>query len=68
MKQVRCKSGLKGWQARVQSVYSTYDEFADYCFLYNNHVRLGFSTPMEAWEANPVVQGSVNPSDYRRVS
>lgn len=67
MKQVRCRSGIKGWQAKLRDVYSNFSEFADYCFIYNNHVRLGFATPDEAWAANPVVQGSVLPSDYRRV-
>lgn len=67
MRHIRCRSGLRGWQARLRDVYSTFTEFADYCFIYNNHARLGFSSPDEAWEANPVVQGSVNPADYRRI-
>jgi hypothetical protein len=67
MKRVQCKSGLRGWQAKLQDVYSSYSEFADFCFIYNNHARLGFESPEAAWEANPVVQGSVNPRDYRRV-
>lgn len=67
MKRVQCRSGLRGWQAKLQDVYSSYSEFADFCFIYNNHARLGFSSPEKAWEANPVVQGSVNPSDYRKV-
>jgi hypothetical protein len=60
-------SGLKGWQARIQDVYASFSVFADYCFIYNNHARLGFDTPEEAWEANPVIQGSVLPRDYKVV-
>jgi len=67
MKQVRCRSGLRGWQGRIQEVYATFSEFADWCNNYNNHVRLGFGSPAEAWDANPMVQGSVNPADYRKV-
>jgi hypothetical protein len=64
MKRVTCKSGLKGWQARLRKVYSSLSEFIAYCSTYGNHIQLGYETPEEAWEANPVIQGSVNPSDY----
>jgi hypothetical protein len=64
MKQVICRSGLKGWQARLRSVYGSFEEFISYCDAYGNHTRLGFSTPALAWAANPVIQGSVNPVDY----
>jgi hypothetical protein len=67
MKHVICRSGLRGWQQRLRSVYSSLQEFAAYCEVYANHTRLGYATPATAWRANPVVQGSVNPSDYRRV-
>jgi hypothetical protein len=67
MKQVKCNSGLKGWQARLQDVYTSLDEFCDWCYIYNNHARLGYASPEAAWNANPIIQGSVNPSDYRRV-
>ena len=68
MKRVRCSFGIKGWQARLQEVYPSYSAFADYCFIYNNHVRLGFSSPLAAWKANPIIQGSVLPRDYKVVS
>lgn len=67
MKRVICRSGLRGWQARLRSVYSSFEEFSSYCELYGNHTRLGYASPVTAWRANPVVQGSVNPTDYRRV-
>jgi hypothetical protein len=65
--QVQCRSGLKGWQARLRKIYSSLAEFVTYCSIYNNHARLGYATPETAWRANPIIQGSVNPSDYRRV-
>ena len=67
MKRVICKSGLKGWQARLRSVYASFEEFVSCCGIYANHTRLGYKTPATAWRANPVVQGSVNPSDYTKV-
>lgn len=66
-KQVVTKSGLKGWQGRLQDQYECWDDFASCAEIYNLHKRLGYSTPQEAWDDNPVVQGSTNPSDYCKV-
>jgi hypothetical protein len=67
MKQVRCKSGLRGWQGRLSQVYKNFDEFEIYCASHGIHIRLGFKDIRRCWIANPIVQGSVNPSDLRRV-
>ena len=67
-KQVRCNSGLMGWQARLRTVYSSFEEFKSYSEMYGNHRRLGFKTPETAWRANPLIQGSVDPCDYRKVN
>jgi hypothetical protein len=67
MKRVTCKSGLEGWQARLQENYTGLEEFERYCELYGLHRRLGYRSPAAAWKANPLVQGSVNPKDFRRV-
>jgi hypothetical protein len=56
-----------GWRAKLRSQYESFDDFKLYSETYDLHGRLGFYTPEEAWEANPLVQGSVKPSDYRRV-
>jgi hypothetical protein len=68
MRQVTCKSGLKGWQDRLQAVYLDIAEWRAYCRNYGLHRRLGYRSAKAAWKANPVVQGSVVPSDYRKVS
>jgi len=68
MKRVKCQSGLSGWQSRLRSVYSSFEEFEAYSGLYGIYGRLRYSSPEAAWEANPVVQGSVIPSDYKKVS
>ena len=67
MKKVICKSGLTGWQDKLQKVYSSLEEFEDYCD-YGIHSRLGFETPLEAWDANPTIQGSTDPSDLRKAT
>lgn len=63
MKTVRCKSGIKGWQCKLQKNYGSLESFKNYCETYNIHKRLGFKTPKAAWEANPTIQGSTDPSD-----
>jgi hypothetical protein len=61
------RSGLHGWQNRLQNEYKSLEAFEQYCSVYNNHLSLGYPTPEEAWDANPMIQGSVEPSDYCRV-
>lgn len=68
MKKVKCKSGLTGWQNKLQKVYSSFEEFVSYCGTYNIHERLGYSTPLKAWQANPTIQGSTNPDDLTKVN
>lgn len=67
MKTVTCKSGLKGWQGKLQKFYASFEEFEAYCMIYSNHKRLGYTTPRLAWDDNPTVRGSVNPSDLEVV-
>lgn len=64
---VKCKSGLRGWQGRLKEVYKNFDEFEAWCETHGIHVRLGFGDMRQCWLKNPVVQGSVNPADLRRV-
>ena len=66
MKRVKCKSGVMGWSGKLHSVYHSFEEFESYCTAYNCHQRLGYSTPKTAWQKNPVIKGSINPSDYSR--
>lgn len=63
MKRVVTRSGLNGWQAKLQHVYANYEEFCNYDSIYNIASRLGFSSCEIAWSTNPTVFGSVNPSD-----
>jgi hypothetical protein len=68
MKQVICRSGIKGWQSKLQSIYKDYEEFAAYNCHYNISRRLGYGSAISAWKSNPVIQGSVNPSDLRKIA
>lgn len=68
MKRVKCKSGIEGWQCKLRKNYANFEEFEYYAELRGLHIRLGYKTPRNAWLANPVVQGSVIPSDFRKVS
>lgn len=64
MKKIKCKSGLTGWQCRLQDNYEgNYEEFEAYSNMYGIAKRLGFRSNKKAWEANPIIQGSVEPSD-----
>ena len=66
--QVKCKSGLRGWQSPLRDNYADFAEFERYAETYGLHRRLGYRSPRAAWNANPTVQGSVNPSDFRKVN
>lgn len=68
MSQVICQSGRKGWQQPLHEVYDhDFDQFRAYCESYGIHQRLGFKTPSQAWKANPLIQGSIDPSDLQVV-
>lgn len=67
MKTVVCKSGLRGWQDKLQSQYASFEEFESYAETYGLHIRLGYKSIRRCWDANPTVQGSAEPSDYRRM-
>lgn len=67
IKTTKCDSGIKGWQANLQKVYSNYSEFVEYSQMYGIAKRLGFASDKQAWKVNPRIMGSVNPEDLRRV-
>ena len=66
MPRVICDSGREGWKNKLHNVYSNLEEFSEYDTIYGLHERLGFETAEEAWEANPTVQGSTTPDDFRK--
>jgi hypothetical protein len=68
MKQITTKSGITGYQCRLQDNYSSFEEFEGYNETFNLTSRLGFSSAFKAWSANPTIQGSTNPEDFCVVS
>jgi hypothetical protein len=68
MKRVICDSGLAGYQGFLQDNYGNYEQYLTYTTIYGVHTRLGYDTPLAAWKANPIIRGSVEPSDFRKVT
>lgn len=54
----------KSWKDKLQNTYESFDEFQAYDEVYGLAERLGFETAEQAWEANPMTQGSTNPEDF----
>lgn len=64
---VKCKSGVMGWRNRLRKNYASFEEFEAYDATYNLAARLGYKSAKTAWRYNPMIEGSVNPSDFRKV-
>lgn len=56
------------WLKRLHANYASFSEFSHFALTYGLHQKLGYENPLDAWTANPLVQGSVEPGDYRAVS
>ena len=66
MTTVICKSGIRGWEAKLQKVYIDFNEFEIWNATYHIAKRLGYKSARSAWESNPTVRGSIDPSDLER--
>lgn len=55
------------WTSKLQDNYQNLNEWKVYSDMYGLAKRLGFDSPESAWKANPTIQGSVNPKDFRVV-
>lgn len=67
MKRVKLKSGLEGYQCKLQESYSSFEDWQYCAETYGLHTRLGYKTIVGAWRNNPTVQGGITPSDFRKV-
>jgi len=67
-KEVICDSGKRGWQDKLQNIYSSLEELISYNNIYGICKRLGYEDPAKCWEDNPTIQGSIIPSDLKRVA
>jgi len=59
------KTGM--WKDKLQNVYDSFEEFKKYDDTYGLTGRLGYDSPEEAWEDNPLIQGSTDPADFKVV-
>ena len=66
--QVRCHSRLLGWRTRLRNNYNGLQDWCDHSDLWGLSMRLGFPSAHAAWDANPVIEGSTNPIDFRLVT
>ena len=65
---VICRSGLEGWRKRLRDNYENDpDTWVFWSNLYSLAARLGYKTDKAAWDANPLIEGSVDPRDFRLV-
>lgn len=55
------------WTAKLQKDYANFEEWENYSSTYGLAERIGFSSARAAWRANPTVQGSVYPGDFKVV-
>ena len=55
------------WKMKVRKVYASLDELKAYDNIYHIAARLGYSDCETLWNDNPLIQGSVNPQDFRKV-
>lgn len=53
------------WNSRVRKLYGTFQTLQSYDSAYGIAQRLGFPTCSSLWKDNPVIQGSVHPSDLK---
>lgn len=55
------------WKSRIRKLYGSFEHWEAYDDTYGLAARLGFSSAKHAWSANPIVQGSLNPNDFKVV-
>ncbi len=54
---------------KLRNVYDNdLEQWIAFSRTYGLAKRLGFKTAQAAWQSNPMIEGSVIPSDYRKVS
>ncbi|MGC2234078.1 MAG: hypothetical protein WBA09_21440, partial [Candidatus Acidiferrum sp.] len=63
------KTAKPTWKMRLQDSYDgDFKQWEAYDRVYNLAQRLGFKSAQEAWQANPTIQGGVNPADFSVVA
>jgi len=53
------------WKSKLRDNYDNdIEQFRSYAETYGLLSRLGYDTVEQAWEDNPMIQGSTNPKDF----
>lgn len=55
------------WKGKLQDNYDSFEEFEAYNDNYGLAKRLGYASAEEAWKDNPMIQGSTDPKDFKKV-
>ena len=56
------------WRSTLRNNYDdNFSQWLSYSDMHGLAGRLGFATAEEAWEANPTIQGSTDPQDFKVV-
>lgn len=63
MKAVKTKSGIIGWQDRLRKVYGSLESLQQHNKIFDIRKRLGYPSCQALWDDNPIIQGSVVPTD-----
>jgi hypothetical protein len=66
VKTIKCKSGMIGWRAKLRNIYSDLNNLIVHDEMYGILAKLGYVTAKAAWEENPTIEGSINPSDFSK--
>jgi len=65
---VKMQSGITGWRARLKDNYANRAEFRYFAETYGLIERMdGYIFVADAWNDNPIIEGSTNPRDFRVV-
>lgn len=67
MNHINLESGRAGERHLLRKYYDSFEDFKQWSDIYGLSRRLGYDTAEEAWEENPLIQRSVDPSDWRKV-
>lgn len=54
-----------GSRYHLRYAYTDFSEWEQFSDIYGLAKRLGYDSALDAWVANPIVEGSINPSDFR---
>jgi len=55
---------MKTWIGKLQESYANFQDYLSFDRMYSLTERMGYIDPIVVWELNPIIGGSVNPSDF----